>query len=143
MLRRIVPLVMTLTIALCPVALDVCHVACAEHEHGTVATPAAAGHDHHAKPADAMAAHPHGHHAVSETAASAASSAMRGVPHSCLHGEDLPAFVGTSLQLALAPAAMVPTLFTVADLTSSTRVIVDSASVVHSPPISLTTQLRV
>src|SRR5215213_10148305 len=75
MIRRILPLVMMLTIALCPVALDVCQVACASvgrdprsgpaHEHGASVTSASALHHHLAEPADAMVAHHHADHAVS------------------------------------------------------------------------------
>lgn len=145
MLRRLVPLVMVLTIALCPVALDVCQVACAEQEHGTLVTSSSDGHHHDAQPADAMAAHQHGHDAapVAPAPATASATAMRGVPHGCLHGADLPAFVGTNLQIELPPAAAVPILFALPALTSGTRLAAATDSVVHSPPITLTRQLRV
>ena len=45
--------------------------------------------------------------------------------------------------LALAPAAVVPTLLALPALTSGPRPFVDTDSIVHSPPITLTTQLRV
>ena len=145
MIRRILPLVMVLAIALCPVALDVCQVACAEHEHGTVATSSSDGYHHDAAPADAMAAHHHGHDAALEATAPRIPTytTLRGVPHGCLHGAALPAFVGTNLQIALTPAAAVPVLFPLPAMTSRTRPVADTDSVVHSPPITLTTQLRV
>lgn len=145
MIRRIAPLVMVLTIALCPVALDVCQVACAEHEQRTVAMLTSAAHHHHAEPADATIAHHDGHRAAPETAATATASAatMRGGPDGCLHGEGLPAFVGTNLQIALTPVGAVPTLLPVPPLASGPLLAVDTGSVVHSPPITLTTQLRV
>ena len=164
MSRRFLPLVMVLTIALCPVALDVCQAACAEHEHGAVATSASAEHHHHADQTDAMTVPHHRHDAAPVTTASDASTAgtasrvpayaaatasripayaRGGVPHGCLHGEDLPAFVGTNLQIALTPAAVGPTLFDLPGLTPGTRRFVDTDSVVHSPPLTLTTQLRV
>jgi hypothetical protein len=176
--RRILPLVMVLTIALCPVALDVCQAACAEHERGAVATSASAEHHHHAGKTDAMAVHHHGHDASPVTTVSDASTAgtasripayaagtsgtasrvpayaggtasripayaRGGAPHGCLHGEDLPAFVGTNLQIALTPAAVAPTLFELPGLTPGTRRFVDTDSEVHSPHLTLTTQLRV
>lgn len=144
MIRRIAPLVMVLTIALCPVALDVCQVACAEHEHGTVATSISAGHHHHAEPAGATVVHHDGHQVEPGASATAtASPTMRSLPHGCLHGEDLPAFVSTNLQIALTPAAAVSTLFALPAPASGARRVVDADSVVHSPPITLTTQLRV
>ena len=131
---------MVLTIALCPIALDVCQVACAEHEHGAAVTSAPAGHHHHAEPADATVAH---HHAAPAATVATSSTAMRGVPHACIHGDELPVFVGPNLQIARAPAAVMPTLFALPGLMSGARLFVDTHSVVHSPPLTLTSQLRV
>ncbi len=156
MSRRILPLVMTLTIALCPVALDVCQVACAQHQHDVADTPVPAGHHHYAEPDDAMVAHHHADHAASAagtasripayttgTASRIPACTVRGAPHGCLHVEDLPAFVGTNFQIALAPTAVIPMVFALAGLTFGPRLSVDTNSVVHSPPVRLTTQLRV
>jgi hypothetical protein len=96
--RRILPLAMVLTIALCPVALEVCQAACAEHEREAVATSASAGHhDHsaghhdHADKTDAMAVHHHGHDAAPVTTAAGTASRIPayergGVPQGCLVG---------------------------------------------------------
>jgi hypothetical protein len=142
MIRRVVPLVMVLTIALCPVTLEVCQVTCSEHDHGVV-TPVSAGHHHHAEPAGVVVAHHHGHHTIAAAPPATSSTAIRSGPHGCLHGEDLPAFVGTNLQIALAPAVVTPMLLELPGPTFGTRLLVDTDSVVHSPPITLTTQLRV
>jgi hypothetical protein len=157
MIRRILPLVMMLTIALGPVALDVCQMACAEHGHAAVAASVPATHHHHAEPGDGTVAHHHVDHAASAAAAGTASRipaytgtaprtpacTVRGGPHGCLHGEELPAFVGANLQIALAPVAVVLTRFELPGPTSGTRTLSDSNSVLHAPSIAHTTQLRV
>ena len=145
MSRRILPLVVVLTIALGPIAVDVCQVACADHAHGPVGASPLDAHHRHAEADHAAVAHHQGHHAAQEAPAGATRSRtlMRGVAHSCRHGEGLPAFVGTSLPIAPTAAAAVQTPFALPALASGFRLGVAADSVVHSPPIALTTPLRV
>jgi hypothetical protein len=140
MIRRMVPLVMAMALALGPVALDVCQAICAEHDHGDVATSASTGDHHHSLSTEVTMAHHHGHH----TAASAtvAGVEMRGIPSACAHGAELPAFVGTNLQAAGAPA-LASTRFEFPAPTSQVAIRVTADLLRPPPAIALTTQLRV
>jgi hypothetical protein len=140
MVRRIVPLVMALTIALCPAALDVCQAICAEHDHEAVATSTSAGHGHRSTPTEGTAAHHHGQHTSASTTVAVVE--MRGVPSACAHSTDLPAFVSTHHQPVAAPT-LAPTPFEFPAPTSQVALRVATDLLRPPPGIALTTQLRV
>src|SRR4051812_4949775 len=168
MLRRLVPIVIAVALALAPVALEACQASCALHDAMSAASPApeppagthavAASHQH----GDAHTAHNHSARHDSGRDASAhdtgahschgmtvpapdvaAAPAITGGPHSCTHSDDLPLSAGAVLLVALTPASTVATVLDVPVYSESARLNAEVDTGSLSARISLIAQLRV
>jgi hypothetical protein len=139
---RLVPLVLAIAIAFAPVALEACQATCELHE----AADSAAGHSahHHHDSAAAVPAHAehHGCHDVAPPIVPG-GGAIKGLPHSCDHGEDLPESGRIVAPIAVAAPAVLPSSFEFPRPVEGPRRTSETLAQLSSSRIVLTGQLRV
>ena len=141
--RRLIPLVVAFAVAFAPVALEACQASCLSHATMDIAVGGA--HHHHGGPAApakvATSGHSH-HHAVPPAPQSSGSTAMKGGPHFCDHGDDLPASAG-ALQTNVATPDVAVATFEIPQPAARPLRGFNVARPIPSTPTALSTQLRV
>jgi hypothetical protein len=138
---------MILAIGFAPVVMDVCQGTCAVHAMSAAASSQGDGHSspyaHASMPPAPNHQHPAACHESVESSRPVAGQALRGVPHTCSHLDDLPASAAACPQQTLSPPMVVATTL---DLSVPDDVALPWADHVPSPiplRVAATTQLRV
>jgi hypothetical protein len=138
--RRLVPLVVVLSLAFAPVALEACQTSCLSHDVETAASGAAHHHSSAAVPTPATPTG-HVHHHTSGTAAPQ-TNVLMAAQHRCDHGGDLPAFAAAVNGSLVAPAVAASSI-EFPQIGARSSVLSGPAARISSARIALTTQLRV
>jgi hypothetical protein len=142
MLRRLVPLIVVLAIALAPVALEACQASCARHATITSSD----GAHHHATHRDDRSAAPKSGHTCHEVAAPlqpVGSDSVNAGPHLCGHSDELPVGGTATASVLVAPPAVLPIVVPGPIPIGQRGPVAHVPSLRLSSRIALTTQLRV